>query len=73
VSRYNSNFSCKLIATASFGFRSAMALDVDILVTFRGELPDNVDIDDVEVIEKRERAFFGEIEPDWMSNPEANE
>jgi len=50
-----------------------MALDVDILVTFRGELPDNVDIDDVEVIEKREHAFFGEIEPDWMSNPEANE
>jgi hypothetical protein len=47
--------------------------DVDVLVTFQGELPDNVDIDDVEVIEKRERAYFGDIEPDWMSNPDANE
>jgi len=53
--------------------RKREAIGVDFLVTFRGDLPDDMAIDEVEVIEKRERVFFGEVEPDWMANPEANE
>ncbi len=57
----------------SMGSGSATATEqvgIEVLVTFAGRVPDRARIEEIEVLSKREHVSFGEIEPDWMSNPD---
>lgn len=45
-------------------------LSIEALVTFRGRMPNKVKIEEIEVLAKREHISFGEVEPDWMSDPD---
>lgn len=45
-------------------------LVIEVLVTFSGQIPDQIEIDEIEVLAKREHVSFGEIEPAWMSDPD---
>jgi PIN domain len=48
-------------------------IETDVLVTFRGPFPDKVSIDEIEVDPLHIHLELGELEPDWMSDPEGFE
>lgn len=43
-------------------------VEIEVLVTFGGQIPNQAEIDEIEVLAKREHISFGEIEPDWMND-----
>lgn len=45
-------------------------VEIEVLVTFGGQIPNQAEINEIEVLAKREHISFGEIEPDWMSDPD---
>lgn len=45
-------------------------VEIEVLVTFGGQIPNQAEIDEIEVLAKREHISFGEIEPDWMNDPD---
>ena len=49
---------------------ASIDLVVDVLVTLSGEMPEIVEVEEVEIIKQRVDVDFGYIEPDWMSDPE---
>ena len=48
-------------------------IETEVLITFGGPFPDEVFIDEIEVDPLRIRLELGELQPDWMSNPEGHE
>jgi hypothetical protein len=45
-------------------------VETEVLVTFHGPFPDKVTIDDIEVDPLHIHLELGDLEPDWMSDPE---
>jgi len=45
-------------------------ITIDLLIKFSGADPGRAQVDGVEVLPMRHYLYLGEIEPDWMQNPE---
>ena len=52
---------------------TSIDLEVDVLVTIVGPMPECEEIEEVEIMKRSVDVDFGYIEPDWMGNPDHEE
>jgi len=53
----------------SGSFESEQSIPVRVIITVGGDIPDRMEIEDIEILPVRHAVELGEIEPSWMSDP----
>lgn len=58
------------ISAGSTNRRETEYVNVDLLITLAGDLPEIFEVENIEILENTLNVYYGEVTPDWMNDPD---